>query len=51
MLPIDKRAVLANHPLFSHLEVAEREQLSPWARSVGLTMARCFFNGATLARA
>ena len=27
MSPIDKRAVLANHPLFSHLEVAEREQL------------------------
>jgi CRP/FNR family cyclic AMP-dependent transcriptional regulator len=27
MPPIDKRAVLANHALFSHLEVAEQEQL------------------------
>ena len=27
MPPIDKRAALANHVLFSHLEVAEREQL------------------------
>jgi CRP-like cAMP-binding protein len=27
MPPIDKRAALANHPLFGHLAVAEREQL------------------------